>query len=269
MKKILTLILASFIVANCSNNTASTEPEVAFDILGVSFYNEFFPCVGGEDYSQENVMAMMKAWRAQNISDDLLGAWGYAPASDANGQDNGWWELQWESKEKADAAWAEWVADEGAMAWAEEYESVIACDGEARRGWSFQWQRDPYSFGEFPDSGEFFTETFICKFNEGKSASDLAKSVADYNAWLDTAENYGAYGYGVYMSLEEDETLDFLWLNFHESADSAAKGQANWLATGAEAQASIANTATCQTQIDTYNSATLYDPARPQFSKGN
>ena len=271
MKKILTLIIASFVIANCSNsnNSVSTGNEVTFDLFGTTFYNEFFPCVGGEDYSPENVMAMMKAWRAQNISDDLLGAWGYAPAADTNGQDNGWWELSWESQEQADAAWAEWVADEGAMAWAEEYESVIACDGEARRGWVFQWHRDPYSYGEFPDSGEFFTETFVCKYNEGKGEDDLSESIALFNDWLDNGQNYGAYAYGTYASVQEDENVDFLWLNFHETADSAAKGAADWLANGGEAAASIAATATCSNPPDYYNSWTLYDPARPQFSKGN
>lgn len=267
MKKIFTLILATFVIASCSNNATDSSTEVTFDLVGVDFYNEFFPCEGGADYTPENVTKMMQAWRSQNISDDLLGAWGYAPAADTNGQDNGWWELSWESKEKADAAWAEWVADEGAMQWAEEHESVISCDGEARRGWVFNWHRDPYSYGQFPDSGQFFTETFVCKFNEGKSESDLANSIALFNEWLDNAENYGSYAYGTYMSVDEDENIDFLWLNFHESADSQAKGAANWLASGGEAAASIAATATCRNPPDYYDSWTLYDPARPQFSK--
>ncbi len=55
MKKILTLILASFVITNCSdsNNSVSADNEVTFDLFGTTFYNEFFPCVGGEDYSPE------------------------------------------------------------------------------------------------------------------------------------------------------------------------------------------------------------------------
>jgi len=269
MKKICTLLVALLVIANCTNNGSNTKEDVTFDLLGVKFYNEFFPCKGGKDYTPENVNKMMKAWRSQNISSDLLGAWGYAPASDKNAQENGWWELQWESKEKADAAWNNWNADKDAMAWSAEYESVIACDGEQRRGWEFQWHRDPYSFGEFPENGQFFSEAFVCKYNEGKSFADLKKSISKYNNWLDSAKNYGAYAFGTYLSLQEDESVDFLWLNFHQSAESAAKGQANWLETGTEAAASIAETATCRATIDIYNSATLYDPARPQFSKGS
>ena len=110
---------------------------MTFDVVGVQFYNEFIPCVGGSDFNQENVDKMMKGWRALNISDDLLGAWGYVPASDTSRFDNGWWELSWESKEAADAAWAEWVQDEEAMAFLAENESVMVCDGAERASWDF------------------------------------------------------------------------------------------------------------------------------------
>ena len=116
---------------------------------------------------------------------------------------------------------------------------------------------------------QFFTETFVCKQNEGKGEDDLSESIALFNDWLDNGQNYGAYAYGTYASVQEDENVDFLWLNFHETADSAAKGAADWLANGGEAAASIAATATCSNPPDYYNSWTLYDPARPQFSKGN
>jgi len=117
MKKICTLLVALLVIVNCTNNGTDKKADVTFDLLGVKFYNEFFPCKGGKDYTPENVNKMMKAWRSQNISSDLLGAWGYAPASEKNAQENGWWELQWESKEKADAAWRIWNADKDAMAW--------------------------------------------------------------------------------------------------------------------------------------------------------
>ena len=76
-------------------------------LLELNFYNEFIPCVGGEDFTQENVAKMMQGWRSLNISDDLLGAWGYVPATDQSRFENGC-SPQWESKAKADAAWAEW-----------------------------------------------------------------------------------------------------------------------------------------------------------------
>ena len=85
---------------------ATSENHVTFDLVGFEFYNEFIPCVGGPDFNQENVDKMMKGWRSLNISDDLLGAWGYVPASETSRYENGWWELSWESKEAADAAWA-------------------------------------------------------------------------------------------------------------------------------------------------------------------
>ena len=83
--------------------------------------------MGGEDFTQENVAEMMQGWRSLNISDDLLGAWGYVPATDQSRFENGWWELQWESKAQADAAWAAWVEDQEAMAFMEANESVMDC----------------------------------------------------------------------------------------------------------------------------------------------
>ena len=110
---------------------------------------------------------MMQGWRSLNISDDLLGAWGYVPATDQSRFENGWWELQWESKAQADAAWAAWVEDQEAMAFMEANESVMDCFGEERASWDFTFHRDVESFGPMPEDGSFFTEFFPCKFNNG------------------------------------------------------------------------------------------------------
>ena len=84
MKKIITLSLALVFVVSCGQSEAPTENNVTFDLIGIEFYNEFIPCVGGADFNQENVDEMMKGWRSLNVSDDLLGAWGYVPASDTS-----------------------------------------------------------------------------------------------------------------------------------------------------------------------------------------
>ena len=94
MKKIITMsFFFSVSLSHVDNREAPSGNDVTFDVIGVQLYNEFIPCVGGSDFNQENVDKMMKGWRALNISDDLLGAWGYVPATDNSRFDNGWWEL--------------------------------------------------------------------------------------------------------------------------------------------------------------------------------
>ena len=77
MKKIITLSFCFMFIVLFEQSEAQSTDDVTFDVIGVKLYNEFIPCVGGPDFNQENVDKMMKGWRALNISDDLLGAWGY------------------------------------------------------------------------------------------------------------------------------------------------------------------------------------------------
>jgi hypothetical protein len=266
MKKIITLSLALVFVVSCGQSETPTGNNVTFDLVGIEFYNEFIPCVGGADFNQENVDEMMKGWRSLNISDDLLGAWGYVPASDTSRFDNGWWELSWESKEAADAAWAEWVQDEEAMAFLAENESVMVCNGEERAAWDMTFHRDVYSFGPMTEDRSFFTEFFPCKYNDGKSSDDLMESIALYNKWLDGLDPTGFYAYGIYAGDGTDELADFWWGNFHENSDSAATGQASWLESGGEARASLEATAACGVP-EVYNSGVIYDPSQPEYSK--
>ena len=180
--------------------------------------------------------------------------------------DNGWWELSWESKEVADAAWAEWVQDEEAMAFLAANESVMVCDGAERAGWNMTFHRDVYSFGPSAEDGSFYSEFFPCKYNDGKSSDDLMESIAQYNKWLDGLDASGFYAYGIYAGDGTNELADFWWGNFHESSENAASGAAAWLETGGAAKASLEATATCGVP-DGYDSGVIYDPSQPQFSK--
>ena len=266
MKNFYILFFGMIFLVSCGQSSNSNDANITYDLVGVEFYNEFIPCVGGEDFNQENVDSMMKGWRSLNISDNLLGAWGYVPASEETRFDNGWWELQWSSKEDADAAWAEWIQDEEAMAFMADHESVMVCDGDARGVWDFAFHRDVESFGPMPEDGSFFSVFFPCKYNDGKSSADLIESIALYNEWLDGLDVAGAYAYGIYSGDGSNELADFWWGNFHESAESAAIGNENWIESGGNARASLEATAACDVP-DLYNSGVIYDPARPAFAK--
>ena len=75
MKNLLTLSLGLVMIMSCGKSGTPTDNNVAYDLVGVEFYNEFIPCVGGSDYNQESVDNMMQGWRSLDISDYLLGAW--------------------------------------------------------------------------------------------------------------------------------------------------------------------------------------------------
>ena len=49
----------------------------------------------------------------------MVWAGGYAPAS---GQQGGWWELQWSSKEAVDSAWEFWLSE--AQEWDQVFKNV-------------------------------------------------------------------------------------------------------------------------------------------------
>ncbi len=266
MKKLLILSLGLVMIISCGQPGTSTDNDLTYNLVGVEFYNEFVPCVGGSDFNQENVANMMQRWRSLNISDDLLGAWGYVPASEESRFENGWWELQWTSKEDADAAWSEWTQDEEAMAFLAEHESVMVCNGDDRAGWDFTFHRDVASFGPLPEDGSFYSQFFPCKYNDGKSSDDLMESIALFNKWLDQSEATNFFAYGIYAGDGSNELADFWWGNFHESADNAAAGDANWMETGGDARASLEATATCGVP-ELYNSGVIYDPTLPAFSK--
>ncbi len=260
--KSIFLMIPMFFIVSCSNNDDST----TWSDLKVNFYNEFMPCQAGPDYSQASLSEMMEEWRSLITAEDLVGSWGYAPASDTNSNNNGWWELSWVSKESADAGWEEWLANQDAQAWAARYESVLQCDGEERVGAVFVWPRNPEgTFGEFPDNGTFSSAFFPCTFNEGKGESDLENVLTEYNKWLDTLDsNAGAYAFGLYFPAFETET-DMIWGNFHESVDTMKSGNESWEASGGDAKELLEATLSCDNP-DLYNSRVLYDPTDPNFS---
>ena len=278
--KIFAVGFVCCVLAACSDNeedasvvsvdpAAAVEQELAWDAVDNVFYNEFIPCTAGPNFSQTAMDKMVGEWRSNGLYLDLLGAWGYSPASEDNQFDNGWWELGWASKADADAAWDQWAEMDSAAAWASKYESVLVCDAESRFGWDFKFYRAPDSFGPTPESGEFASAFMACSFNEGKGFEDLDASIAMYNSWLDNldADSVNFYAYGIYSARAETDTsgVDYFWGNFHESFDSMKAGSEGFEATGGDVMAAFGETATCR-QADIYNSKVFYDPTNPDFS---
>jgi hypothetical protein len=274
------LLAASFTVlalAGCSNDPvpeAAAAPDVAvaaeamtFDMVGQVFFNEFIPCTAGPDFSEATVDAMVAEWRASGIAGEILGAWGYAPASENNRFQNGWWELQWSSKEAADAGWQQWAESDVAQAWSSKYENVMVCDAASRVSWDFNFPRDPYSFGDIDESGRFVSAFLPCQLNDGKTMDDLNIAIAAYNTFLDAipvTEN-SFYSYGIYASNSDASEVEIYWGNFHPSFERMALADATWIDNGGETKAQMEAVMTCD-KPDVHNAKLFYNPEDPDFS---
>ena len=258
------LAMPLLILISCSNNNENNAP--VYNEVGQIFYNEFMQCKTGPDYTLDSSKAMMEEWRALGPSKDLLGAWLYQPASEENRSQDGFWELQWTSKESADMAWQEWLSNKEAQAWGEKYNNVLQCNGDNRSPWTFVFPYDPETFGAFDSSGYFATAFSPCNFNEDKTNEDLKLSTAFYSTWLDTLDkNIGTYAYGLYVPAFADSPVDFWFGNFHENFQTMADGNILWEESGGQAKASLESTATCEAP-DLYDSQLVYDPSEPNFS---
>ena len=253
MKKInivFSFVFVLFLVSCADSEVTQTTDETETNVG--PFYAQFLACNAGPDFNQENLDSMIADFNKLNLSDDLVWVGGYAPVEGQNQYTNGWWELNWTSKEAADAGWETWMADEEAQAWDERTNNVLECDNDSLSGWNF------YTPGTttMEDWSSFATQTFECEFNEGKSSEDLKANVEEYNNWVDENASDDPYYYGIYFA--EDGSGDgFIWLNWHDSFDSMKAGNDNWAETGQDVQAGFDETATCKTP-DLYNSAEFY-----------
>ena len=98
----------------------------ALESTGGKAFAEFMACEAGADFNAENATKMISDWQKLITAESLFGVWGYVPAADTNAfGDTLWWELNWNSKEEADAEWSAWVENEDAQAWAEQYSNVM------------------------------------------------------------------------------------------------------------------------------------------------
>ena len=205
--KLALLSVPFLFVISCSQSNEVQESKPAWDATNYTMYNEFMQCTAGEEYSQDALDSMIKSWRDLGLSESLLGGWGYVSVSPEQSDFNNYWELSWSSKEEADAAWAQWIANEDAMAWSEGSSKILQCDGENRDGYDFIFPYDPYAFGEAPEDGSFAAAFSPCTLNEGMGQEDLNQALISYNAWLDAIDQSqvsGFYAYGLYIP--EDKT---------------------------------------------------------------
>jgi len=260
--------MLTLFVASCSNSDEISKPSVVWDATNYTMYNEFMQCTSGKKYSDKTLGSMIESWRDLGLSDSLLGAWGYVSVSPNESSFNNYWELSWSSKEEADAAWSQWVADDDAIAWSEKSSEILQCDAENRDGYEFIFPYDPYAFGKVPEDGSFAASFSPCTLNKGMGQDDLNRAVIAYNTWLDginKSEASGFYSYGIYIPINKTKDEDFWFGNFHENLDTMNQGNDLWEATGGDAKAQLESVSTCGAP-EISNGQVFYDPSDPDFS---
>ena len=119
-KSLLASAVIAIFVASCAKETAVDSSDTSGDSYsefvdslestGGKAYAEFMACTAGPDFNAENATKMIAAWQKLITAESLFGVWGYVPAADTNAfGDTLWWELNWNSKEEADAEWNSWA----------------------------------------------------------------------------------------------------------------------------------------------------------------
>ena len=259
ISKSLLSFLAIIFVVSCSNSMDDA------DVQQTVYFNQFIPCKAGPDYSAETMKDFVAEWNELvAVYDEMVWAGGYAPAS---GQQNGWWELQWTSKEAADAAWAEWESNEAAAAWTEKHAGVMQCDGPGRFKFDGIFPIEFETYGEKNPSGYFYSEFYGCKYKEGSGREDAEAFVEGFNNAVAEADySETGYHYGNYFAHDtstvnpEGESADFLWANFTKSKEMNDKASAAFEAEVEEEMRPLFEEfAICGENPDVYHGWTLYD----------
>lgn len=237
-------------------------------------YNEFMACQFGTDMTPDNLTAMISEWQGLITSEELVGAWGYSPASDQNAWGEvGWWELEWTSKEAAESAWAEWESNEAAAVWAEKHAGVMQCDGPGRFKFDGIFPIPSETYGEKNPNGYFYSEFIGCNYKEGSSRDDAIAFVDGFNsAVADGGYEGTGYHYGNYFAEDNTatnprgESADFLWASFTKTKEMNDKANTAFEAEVREKMFPLfSEFASCEDNSDVYHGWTLYDADDKDF----
>ncbi len=282
-KLIITGVLGAFFIASCSNEMA-VEPTAednsysefvdALESTGGKAFAEFMACEAGADFNAENATKMISDWQKLITAESLFGVWGYVPAADTNAfGDTLWWELNWNSKEEADAEWNAWVQNKDAQAWAEQYSNVMVCDGEGRNSFDGVYPILPNTYGDVNESGYFYAEFYQCNYIDESGRTDAeaflpgftnAVSNSDYNGTGYSFANYFAYKNEDGSHVDAD--VDFLWGNFTKGKDAMDKATESFENDVRDEMFPLfSEFATCSEVPDVYHGWTFYVGDNKEF----
>ena len=229
MKAIYLALSFLFVVFACSS--AEDEMEVSFSNLGSEeypqmFYMEYVPCQEGVYYTAENFRKeVLPDWQDLLVEvNSPLAHFERLPED----QEDGFWQLVWNTKADAEAAWEAWNTNENATAWAEDTAEILSCDGENRFSFDAYIARSNDTLGEFnPES--FVSEYHQCLYKEGKEGKDLREVINQLEVFLDSTKSLpGPFSYVILGPDYETDEVDFFWGNFYQSEEARQAFEAEW-----------------------------------------
>jgi len=274
MKKIYQAVFMSFlfgVLLSCSEENMTNSSS---DHEEGPFYVEFVSCEKGNDYSLTNLSNMIESWRMLPISDDLRGSYLYDPIKEENAfGPSMWWELEWESKDAADAAWSNWANDDSVMDWSNKYQNVMSCDGAGRNAWDILIPVSSSHFGESNESGYFYSQYWTCNYKNGAGRDELESFIPMHSAKIKSSDLQGTgYHYGVYFdrrsedASHSDVSASHVWGEWAVSEETMELQNKNFADNFQEVFAEFDKLASCLDEPDIFNSWILYAKDKPDYS---
>ena len=266
---VLSLALAT-IVVSCSNENKENDLEA--NEYSPRF-NEFMACEKGTEYSAENLSNMISDWRAFQLSEELMGAFFHDPINEENTfGPTAWWELEWSSKEAADAAWEQWSNNEEALEWSEKYLNVVVCDQEGRNSWDLIYPITVDFFGKPNDSGYFYSQYWSCNYKNDANREDMENFIPTHKAFIERSDLQGTgYHYGVYFDRRSEDAshsnveTSHLWAEWARSAETMDVQNRNFAENGQSTFEIFNQIGACPENPDIYDSWVLYLKDKPEL----
>ena len=265
------IILIAGSLLSCSGEQASDAPK---EHEKGPFYVEFVSCTKGTEYSNSNLSKMIESWRMLPIASELRGSYLYDPIEEENAfGPSMWWELEWESKAAADSAWNSWVENDAVMAWTNEYQNVMSCDGTGRNAWDIIIPISSSHFGESNESGYFYSQYWTCSYKKGNSRNELENFLPMHSAKIKSSNLQGTgYHYGVYFDRRSEDAshsdvqANIVWGEWAISKDAMELQNQNFADNFEEVFEEFDKLGSGLEEPDTFNSWMLYSKNNPDYS---
>lgn len=274
MKNIYRILVSSLIVGSLLACSGASDLEVNQEHQEGPFFVEFVSCTKGNEYSKSNLSKMIESWRMLPISSALRGSYLYDPIKEENAfGPSMWWELEWESKDAADSAWNAWAENEAVMAWSNEYQNVMSCDGAGRNAWDIIIPVSASHFGEPNDSGYFYSQYWTCSYKNGAGRKELENFLPMHSAKIKSSNLQGTgYHYGVYFdrrsidASHSDVQANLVWGEWANSKDAMELQNQNFADNFQEVFEEFDKLGSCLEEPDAFNSWMLYTKDSPDDS---
>ena len=235
MKSFAITLSALFFVFACSS--AEDEIDVSFSNLGSEeypqmFYMEYVPCQEGVYYTAENFRnEVLPEWQdlLVEVNSPLVSAYGIQHVERlSSDNEDGFWQLIWNTKAEAEAAWEIWNSNENVAAWTEDTAEILSCDGENKFSFDAYIARANDTFGEF-ETSSFTSEYFQCLYKEGKEGADLREVIGQLEEFLTNSNSLpGPFSYVILGPDYETDEVDFFWGNFYQSEEARQAFDSEW-----------------------------------------